>query len=189
MKSPLVAFDYTGLVFGVTAAMTSEIKGFYLHLYDARNFSTGAFTELKILQSDLETAIQSHINVSPDRAKELSEANWTSFKFNYCGDKIVIGTDKGMCILLDGFNGAILRVILGSNSKDRKSVSCVTPDDETILLGNDDGSISCWSVQAGVILNTLKGHPGPVECVAANPKYAQIASACCQTALWLWDKR
>jgi COMPASS component SWD2 len=187
IKSPLASFDCTGLVFGVTAAMALETKGYYLHLYDARNYSAGAFAELKILESDLEIAIQSHVNVAPDQAKKLSKAQWTSFKFNYSGDKILIGTDMGMSILLDGFSGAILRVILGSNSRDRNSVCCVTPDDETVLLGNDDGSISGWSVQAGVILNTLHGHAGPVNCIAANPKYAQIASACCQTAIWIWE--
>jgi COMPASS component SWD2 len=186
IKSPLSAFDYTGLVFAVTAAMKGESKGYYLHLYDARNHVAGAFAELKILEQDIETAIQSHINVAPDRAKELSQAEWKSIKFNVSGDRILIGTEKGMSVILDGFTGAIQRIIVGQNPTERNAVSCFTPDDETLLLGNDDGTISCWNIQAGSVAQTLTGHVGPVSCIAANPKYNQIASACSQTAIWHW---
>jgi COMPASS component SWD2 len=186
IKSPLSAFDFTGLVFCIVAAVAGEPKGYYLHLYDARNFRAGAFAELKILESDLEVAIQSHVNVATDRAKQLSQDNWTSIKFNISGDKLLIGTEKGMCILLDGFTGAILRVLLVPSNIDRISVACFTPDDDTVLQGNSDGSISCWNVQTGAIIKTLTGHPGPITCIAANPKYTQIASACTQTAIWNW---
>jgi COMPASS component SWD2 len=186
IKSPLAAFDYTGLVFAVTAEMNTELKGYYLHLYDARNHGAGAFAELKILQAELETAIQSHINVPLERAKELSQAEWTSIKFNVAGDRILIGTNHGMSIILDGFTGAILRIMIETRPTTRNAVSCFTPDDQTILLGNDDGTISCWSVESGMLVKTLTGHIGPVSCIAANPKYNQIASACTQTAIWHW---
>ena len=186
INSPLVAFDYTGLVFAVTAAMNGETKGYYLHLYDARNHVAGAFAELKILEQDLETAIQSHINVVPERAKELSQGAWTSIKFNVAGDKILIGTENGMSLILDGFTGVIQRIIAGQNATERNAVSCFTPDDETLLLGNDDGTISCWNIQTGSVVKTLIGHIGPVSCLAANPKYSQFASACSQTAIWNW---
>lgn len=184
-KSPLAAFDSTGLVFAVTASMARG-AGHYLHLYDARNYSAGAFAELKISQLDLETAIQSHASVAPDRAKELSQVEWTSMDFNVSGNQILIGAEQGMCVLLDGFEGAVQRVLVGPKTTQRAAVSCFTPDDMTVLQGNDDGTISCWSVDMGVITNNLTGHPGPVTCVATNPKYKQIASACTQTALWEW---
>jgi COMPASS component SWD2 len=184
-KSPLAAFDSTGLVFAVTAAMAGGM-GHYLHLYDARNYSAGAFAELKVTQLDLETAIQSHVSVDPDRARELSQVDWMSMEFNVSGNQIMIGAEKGMCVLLDGFEGTVQRVLVGPKSTDRDAVSCYTPDDMTVLQGNDDGSISCWNVATGTITKTLTGHPGPVTCIAANPKYTQIASACTQTALWTW---
>jgi COMPASS component SWD2 len=186
IRSPMSAFDYTGLVFGIIAAMGGDCKGYFLHLYDSRNYSAGAFAELKILQSDLETAIQSHVNVAPDRAKELSKAEWKSIKFNMSGDRILIGTDLGMCILLDGFTGAIQRILLGNDPTEQAAISCFTSDDETVLVGNGNSTISCWSVQTGEVIQTLSGHTGPVTCVAANPKYKQIATACSQTALWHW---
>lgn len=184
-KSPMAVFDSTGLVFAVTAAMPGG-SGHYLHLYDARNSNGGAFAELKVSQLDLAMAIQSHVSVTPDRAKKLSQCDWTSMVFNLSGNQILIGAEKGMCILLDGFEGAVQRVLVGPESTERPAVSCCTPDDRTVLQGNDDGSISCWSVETGTITKTLKGHAGPVSCIAANPKYAQIASTCTQTALWTW---
>lgn len=184
-KSPLVVFDSTGLVFAVTAAMSGG-KGQYLHLYDARNYAAGAFAELKVSQVDLEKAIQSHVSATPDRTKTLSEADWTSLQFNESGNQILVGAEKGMSVLLDGFEGTVQRVLVGSKPTERAAVCCFTPDDKTILQGNEDGSISCWSVDTGTVVKTLTGHPGPVSCIAANPKYAQIASSCTQTALWTW---
>ena len=186
IKSPLSAFDYTVLDFAVTAAMQGESKGYYLHLYDARNHVAGAFAELKVLEQDLETAIQSHINVVPERAKELSQAEWKSIKFNVSGDRILIGTEKGMSIILDGFTGVIQQIIIGHIPTERNAVACFTPDDETLLFGNDDGTITCWNIRDGSVAKSLAGHVGPVSCIAANPKYNQIASACSQTAIWHW---
>jgi len=184
---PLAVFDSTGLVFAVTAAM-SDNQGHYIHLYDARNYSGGGFAELVVSQADLETAIQSQVSVSATRAAELSRVAWKSIAFNLSGDQILIGADMGMTILLDGFEGTIQRILVppGTNYS-RPAVVCFTPDDKTVLAGHDDGSISCWDVATGALVNTLKGNTGRVNCVEPNPKYAQIASGCTHTALWTWQ--
>lgn len=184
-KSPIAAFDSTGLVFAITASM-KESAGHYVHLYDARNYSGGAFAELKVLQEDLEKNIQSYISASPDQASTLSKADWTSLSFNKSGNQILVGTALGISIVLDGFEGTIKGVYAGASSQSRPAVSCITPDDQTLLIGNDDGSIQCWNLATGVMQKRLEGHPGPVQCIAANPKFAQFASACKQTALWSW---
>ena len=197
-SSARVAFDSTGLVFAVTAALTEEggggDLGHRVHLYDARNYGEGPFAELKVSRSDLESAIRSHVGggntVSPDRVRELSGAEWTSVQFNQSGNQILIGAAMGMCVLLDGFEGTIQRVFVEPASLSaetrRPSVCCYTPDDQTVLQGNLDGSITCWNVETGTVAQTLKGHVGPVQAIAANPRYCQFASACSQTALWSW---
>lgn len=183
---PLAVFDSTGLVFAVTAAM-AEGQGHFINLYDARNYDGGGFAELVVSQEDLEKAIQGQVSVSPTRAAELSRAAWKSFAFNLSGTQILIGAEMGLTILLDGFEGTIQRVLVppGTNYT-RPAVTCFTPDDKTVLAGHDDGSISCWDVETGALVNTLKGHAGRVNCLAPNPKYAQIASSCTHTALWVW---
>jgi WD40 repeat protein len=184
---PLAVFDSTGLVFAVTAAM-SERQGHYVHLYDARNYNGGAFAELRVSQTDLENAIQSQVSTTPVRAAEMSRGDWKSIEFNLSGNQILIGADQGVSVLLDGFEGTIQRVLVppGANYSSSPAVSCFTPDDKTVLAGHDDGTITCWDVDSGAIVNTLKGHTGRVNCLAANPKYAQIASSCTNTALWIW---
>jgi COMPASS component SWD2 len=178
-------FDSTGLVFAVTAAMAGG-AGHYLHLYDARNHSVGAFAELKVLQSDLEKAIQSQLGTSPDQARLLSQTDWHFLQFNLSGNQILVGADKGTCIVLNGFEGTVQRVLVGPKPTERAAVCCFTPDDKTVLQGNEDGTISCWDVETRSIIKTLTGHLGPVTCVAANPKQTQIATGCTQIALWNW---
>jgi len=182
-SSPRAVFDTTGLVFAITASM-SEGQGHYVHLYDARNHSAGAFAELKVSQADLEKAIQSQINMTPEQAAELSKSDWHSITFNKSGSQIMVGADKGMSVVLDGFEGTVQRVLVAKSQQ--PAVSCFTPDDKTIVAGNDDGSITCWDVGSGAVVKNLTGHNGPVNCVAANPRYAQLATACKDTALWLW---
>ena len=185
-KSACAAYDSTGLVFAVMAAMTGN-QGHYVHLYDARNYSEGPFSEMKVSQSDLETAIQSHVNATPDRAKALSQSDWSSIEFNLPGNQMLVGAENGMCILLDGFEGTVQRVLVEPKETKRSAVCCFTPDDRTVLQGNEDGSISCWDVNTGAVAQTLQGHAGPVNAISPNPRYCQFASACTQTALWCWS--
>lgn len=157
-----------------------------MHLYDARQHSSGGFAELQVQQTDLEKAIQSQGTVTPDRASELSRATWNSIEFNVSGNQLIVGTEKGMSIVLDGFEATVQRVFCPPVKTDRAAVSCFTPDDKTILAGNDDGSITCYSAESGSVVKTLEGHKGPVTCIRPNPKYAQFASCCSSTAVWTW---
>lgn len=181
---PLAAFDSTGLVFCATAPMTQD-EGHYVHLYDARNYSGGAFAEMKVPQADLEKAIQA-TGVDANRAGLIArKARFRTVKFNVSGSSILVGADLGMSLVLDGFEGTIQKVFIAPDAQ-RPAVSCFTPDDKTILMGNDDGSISCYDVASGNQLKRLEGHAGPINCIVSNPKYTQLASACTQIALWIW---
>ena len=89
--------------------------------------------------------------------------------------------------MLDGYDGSIVNVFVGSgdNLKEPMPV-CFTSDDKTVLGGNTNGTINCWDANDGELIKKLEGHVGRVSCLACNPKYAQIASSCTNTALWLW---
>jgi WD40 repeat protein len=155
----------------------------YLHLYDARNYAAGAFAELKVPQNDIEKAIRL---VAPDRSLDLGVATWNSIAFNTSGNQLLITADQGLCLLLDGFEGTVQRALVSSKPTSKAAVACFTPDDRTVLAGNENGTISCWNAETGGLIKTLEGHLGPVGCIAANPKYAQLASSCTNTALWIW---
>ena len=193
-SSPLVAFDSTGLVFGVTAQMDS-LQGFHLHLYDARNHGAGAFAELKVSHSDLTEAIlkaapsaAAQTPVTRDRAALLAQQPWTKMQFNTSGTQILIGSGMGVSILLDGFEGTIQKVLL-SNRSSSSAVSCFTGDDEYVLTGNDEGTIDCWQIDTGSVIRRLDTGAGvPVDQLSFNPSYSQFACAASRdVAMWIWN--
>jgi len=82
LVSPLAAFDSTGLVFAVTAPMAANSTaasaagggGQHLHLYDAQNYTSGAFTEWQVTWSALEQCMPQHVHVTLEQASQLTRA-------------------------------------------------------------------------------------------------------------------
>mmetsp|Transcript_19941 Transcript_19941/g.24595 ORF Transcript_19941/g.24595 Transcript_19941/m.24595 type:complete len:362 (-) Transcript_19941:782-1867(-) len=192
---PHASYDSTGLVFCITAPLDAG-AGHLIHLYDARQYSSGAFAELKLDSALIHRAIQQKVSL-PHQASELTNAEWQSVKFNKSGKLLLVTTKKGVALILDGYDGSIVNVFVGddghgksnSNNNDylnEPMAACFASDDKTILCGNGDGSINCWDANTGEKLRKLDGHVGRVGCIASNPKYAQFASSCTNTALWLW---
>lgn len=157
-----------------------------MHLYDVRNYAGGAFAEMKCPQHTIEQAIQRHAGVSQQRAQELSKSEWKSISFNTKGSEMLATTDKGLALVIDGFQGAIQQVYCAEGDPTLQVGACFTPAGDTVLIGNGNGSINCMSTKTGALVKKLEGHKQQVGCIKANPKFAQLASACTNTALWLW---
>lgn len=186
--TPMARFDSTGLVIAVSTMMKNQ-AGHHLHMYDARNYQAGAFAELKVMRTDVENAISKHADsglIPPANVAGLSQCLWKSLQFNKGGDRLLVRAEKGLILLLDGFDGTVQTALCATRPTARDAVACFASDDKTIVQGNDDGSITCWDVDTGANIKTLTGHIGPVSCLAANPKFTQLASSCSQTALWIW---
>jgi WD40 repeat protein len=186
--TPMAQYDSTGLVIAISTMMKNQ-AGHHLHMYDARNYQAGAFAELKVLRTDVETAIAQHVNVAvipPANVAGLGPCVWKSLQFNKGGDRLLVRAEKGLTLLLDGFDGTVQKAFCTGRPTARDAVACFASDDKTVLQGNDDGSITCWDIDTGMNIRTLSGHIGPVSCLASNPKYTQLASSCSQTALWIW---
>ncbi len=173
-------FDGSGLVFGIMASGQEEN---YVNLYDARNYSGGAFLELKLSHASMEAVIQRQADLNGN-ATELSKKQLTSLSFNASGNQLLLTGQDGLALLLDGFasEATIQQTLCSSGGVS----ACFTPDDKTVLIGNKDGTISCWSAETGSIVKKLGGHTGPVNCIAANPTKEMFAAACTSTALWIW---
>jgi COMPASS component SWD2 len=172
---PHAVFDSTGMVFAVMAGMAGG-HGHYVHLYDARNYSGGAFSELQVLTTAVREAMTTH-RVSSPPAEPLT---FNSLKFNLSGNRMLAQSDQGLAVVLDGYEGTVQR-IFQSESSSRGTVSCFTPDDQSLLMGAEDGTINCWNIQSGIHVKQLKGNTGPVRAIDCNPKYQQIASSCTST--------
>ena len=178
--NPRVVFDSTGMVFTILAEM-ADGEGHYLHLYDARNYQGGAFSELKLTTKSVQEAMQTHRVPQPPLRPGAALA-LNKIDFNASGNRILVQSEEGLALVLDGYDGTLQRVF--SSTVGRGTVSCFCPDDKSVLLGNDTGTIDVFDLQSGSLVTKLEGgHNGPnttpkspVRALACNPRYAQIAS-------------
>jgi WD40 repeat protein len=177
-------------------------------LYDARKYDA-PFSEFRISVSAVANALHSHYQatrslststsfypLSLQKAMEMASlAQWTNMTFSPSGKGILVTMENGLVLVLDSFEGNILHVFMsegGSSSTDISlptypAAACYTSDDQSILCGNENGTLSCWDVTTGRLRRRLEGHTGSrVFCIQSNPKFAQFASACTNVALWLW---
>jgi WD40 repeat protein len=170
-----VVFDSTGMVFAIMARMTAG-QGHYIHLYDARNFQGGAFSEIQVPSKSLTDAVSTHRISIPEPLKNIT---FNNIDFNKSGNRILCQSDQGLTFVLDGYEGTVQRVF--QPPQGNATVSCFTPDDQSVLVGTDTGVVDCYNIQSGTIVKQLEGHTGPVNAIACNPKYRQIASSCSNT--------
>ena len=142
---------------------------------------------MKVSRKELEQKIHAYGN-TPERAYALSKNEWTSMEFNKSGKQILFCA-KGVVITVDGYEGTVLHSFLpeahDNTSSLQSMAGCFSIDDRTVRCGNEDGTISCYDVNTGLLTRKLRGHVDRVGCVAVNPKYTQFASACTNTALWI----
>ena len=209
--SPMLAsFDSTGLVFAISAKMNSG-DGNYVHLYDARNYSAGAFAELKLNRSDVSQYLEDKHGLVADEAWDMSGADWGCIQFSSSGKQLLISAKQGLAMTMDGFTGALGHIfiddidsesnpsldnapsLLDTDEIEQSVAACFTPDEKTILIGSCQnlsdscGVVMCYDAESGQLLSKLEGHVESVGCIACSPKYAILATSCINTALWSWS--
>ena len=187
--APLAVFDQSGLVFGL-AAPNATNNNYYLHLYDARNYTAGAFAELQVDTAAIGKAVEAATGGAD--ATHMATQPWESMSFNAAGNQILVTGQQGLCLVLDGYEGTVQSALVQAQPTATTTAACFSSDDQYVLAGQSDGNIDVWSVSttpAATLYKTLTGHPQqPVQAVAANPVYAQFASASArETALWIGD--
>jgi COMPASS component SWD2 len=180
--NPRVVFDSTGMVFAVMAQQqASNGGGHYIHLYDARNFQGGAFSELSISNQALLDAIATQQVSTPSHSS--STFTFNKIDFNVSGNRMLVQSDQGLAFVLDGYEGTVQRVFAPGGYSSGGTVSCFTPDDQSVMLGNDHGTIDVYDIASGACVKQMEGHApsSRINAIACNPKYQQIASSCTST--------
>ncbi|KAL0485852.1 COMPASS component SWD2 [Acrasis kona] len=158
---PQVAYDPQGDVIAVASGIN------VVKLYDKRHLDGGPFCVFPI---DLPSSV-----------------DFTHVKFSPSGKLILLSTNDNIILLLDAYKGnrvADLTDFVHDNSTINIEAS-FTPDEQYIVSGSEDGSIHFWDIQTKQKCNVLKGHAGPVTSVQCNPRFAMLASACTNLALWV----
>jgi len=111
-------------------------------------------------------------------------------EFNKSGKQILICAVGGFALSVDGYEGTPLHAFQtevgpgGAASQSHPMAACFA-DDSSVICGNDDGTVSCYQADSGLLARRLRGHVDRVGAVAVNPKYAQLASSCTNTAVWI----
>mmetsp|Transcript_20386 Transcript_20386/g.31176 ORF Transcript_20386/g.31176 Transcript_20386/m.31176 type:complete len:373 (-) Transcript_20386:1617-2735(-) len=206
-RSCHAVYDHTGLVFCISAqSKDSNNKGHCVHLYDARNYSGGAFAEMQVSHASIRNALQLQLSstvLGKEDAEEMSSVPWSKVQFNASGKQLLVTAKRGLVMMLDGFDASVGHVFLndtsavtadenvapGSGAIDMAPSACFSSDDQTILVGGYDGVVRCYSATSGAELSRLEGHPtgSAVGCVACSPNLAVVATSCVNTALWTWS--
>lgn len=121
---------------------------------------------MEVKRNDIESKLRAS-GSTPERAYALSRSEWTSIDFNKSGKQILIGTNGGVVHTIDGFEGTVLHSFQtegnsadGSNSSSSSHLSmaaCFTSDDRSVLCGNNDGTVSCYQADSGLLERKVKG--------------------------------
>lgn len=170
---PAVAFDPGGLVFA------AAICGGRVKLFDVRGYDKGPF--LTFLTQDLG-----------------GNHSFSGIKFSNDGTFMLLTTTNGVHMLLDAFNGTVIRTFSGHAPSQQSGAgappgggqvheACFSPDSDLVLSGGEDGGIWRYDTRTGSMMPVLREHHAPVGHIKCNPVRLMIASADTATCLWLPD--
>lgn len=201
--SPYAAFDASGMVFGVLC-QDSYKKTHELKLFDARSFDAGPFQEILPEQALIESAIRT---AAPDwssvQTQKCLESSWDKFEFSPDGNHILVSTQSDLLMVIDGFRNDVepLAITTRKNDSQAKLGSCLSPNAKYVVTASEDNEVLMYDYKtednvvstavAGGSKDKVKlcglftGHVAPVGCIACNPKYDVMATACVNTVLWI----
>lgn len=167
-------FDTTGVVLAIAIFIeeTSDVENKVastsnrIDLFDVEKFEEGRFGSWKL----------------------DSYGRITSLKFSNNGYYILTSTVKGEQLILDAFEGSLIRKFtIGSTGRLESSF---TPDSKFVISGADLGSIFVFDIENNKEIARLEGHVKPCSQCKFSPTCIMIASACQNILLWLpknWD--
>eukprot|EP01038_Epipyxis_sp_PR26KG_P012874 gene12874-17252_t len=182
--SSFVAFDESGVIFGILAS-NSKTKKPSLKLFDARNYQSGPFQEIVPENETLEKAYSTYN--SNNSSQLSSKSKWNSFEFSTDGNHILVNTISDHVLILDSFTNASDPIIIPR--KNDSNISnlgcCFSSNSKNVLVGNEDNDLLIYDKMSSELKSTLVGHVAPIGCIRHNPRYEEMASGCVNTVLWI----
>eukprot|EP01028_Stygiella_incarcerata_P004340 TRINITY_DN1943_c0_g1_i2.p1 TRINITY_DN1943_c0_g1~~TRINITY_DN1943_c0_g1_i2.p1 ORF type:complete len:296 (-),score=39.92 TRINITY_DN1943_c0_g1_i2:112-999(-) len=160
-ERPYAAFDPAGSV--VAVASSSQLCLFDVRRLDARPFATKFLTDKEQFQS-----------FEP-----------VSLRFSPDGNSILCCT-TGDVFVFDAYHLEMQKRLSGAkNEEGGLQEASFSPNSEFVACGSDDSSVYIWSAATGKTIRKMTGHVGPVRSSLWNERYALLATACHNVALWI----
>jgi COMPASS component SWD2 len=114
------------------------------------------------------------------------DEKWSGIKFSNNGCDMLITTRQEKIYVLDSFTYTLKHTLSGFQNKTQLNIEAsFSPDGKYIFGGSQDGIVHAWEVASGKKVKEFTGHPAAVSCVAFNPRYLMMASACVNLAFWI----
>jgi COMPASS component SWD2 len=191
---PYATYDASGMVFGVMCQDMYNRKH-ELKLFDPRQFDAGPFQEILPEQALLESAIlASSPEWTPAQVQKCLDSMWNQFEFSPDGNHILVSTQSDVLLVLDGFRADVepLAITTRKNDSQAKLGSCMSPTAKYVVTASEDNEVLLYDYKnedggkaKAKLCGVLTGHVSPVGCIACNPKYDVMATACVNTVLWI----
>lgn len=165
---PLVSYDPKGLIFSLAYNHPTS-RHTLVKLYDPRQYHDGPFLEFQL--------------DNPTRAIP------TSLQFSSDGEYfLLVNADVDASVnIYDAYKGKPFRVFRGHRNVSGIPLdACFSPDSAFLATGSDDGSVKVWHVASErLVLDYPQVHAMPSACIAWNPHYNMMATACQNVLFWL----
>jgi mitogen-activated protein kinase organizer 1 len=101
---------------------------------------------------------------------------------------ILVSTLDSVIRLLDKETGELLCDYKGHANKEYRIKPCFTKTDSHVIGGSEDGSILCWDLVEGNVVDTLKSHTKVVTGVLYHPSKDAFLSTSFDGTAKLWMK-
>jgi WD40 repeat protein len=162
-----------------------------LCLYLKINLTHYDFSNLPILQADLQNANLQHTNFTN---AYLSNSIFTqtfgaifTLTFSPNGKLLATGDGNGEIRLWRVADSQPLLILKGHRNYDWVWSVTFSPDGLTLASGSSDKTIKLWDVTTGQLIKTLQGHGNWVTSVCFSPDGLILASGSSDKTIKLWD--
>ena len=106
-------------------------------------------------------------------------------KFSCNGNYILCGTSEGVLMVLDAYEGTMLRKFFVDNGSEMSLECSFSPCSRYVIAGSETKKIHVFNVETGTETKLIEFHPKSVNCVRFSHQHLIIFSGCQNLVFWI----